>query len=126
VKPEKLQSVLGLAPDERYAYFIRKVADATTVWSLENNGWAMAADDAGGKLAPFWPEEEFAAACAAGAWDGYSPKGIELEAFVGKWLPGLERDGLKVAIFPTPSDKGVIREPEDVRSDLLEEVSQYE
>lgn len=126
MRPDKLQSVLRLDAENRYGYFIRKVADTTSVWSLENDGWATAADDAGKKLAPFWPEEAFAAACATATWSKFKPKSIDLSDFMEKWLPGLMRDGMKVVIFPTPQDKGVIKDPSDVRGDLLLESKQYE
>lgn len=126
MKAEKLQSVLGLDAENRYGYFIRKVADSTSVWSLENDGWAIAADGTGEKLAPFWPEEAFAAACATDVWSAFKPKSIDLSDFLEKWLPGLKRDGMNAVIFPTPNDKGVIKDPSDVRSDLLLESKQYE
>lgn len=124
--PAKKANVLDLDGLERHSYFVRKVADTQCVWGLNRSGWAMVSDNEGRKLLPFWPEEEFADACASGLWIDYVPKSIEISDFLEKWLPGMQRDGLGVAVFPTPSDRGVIAEPGALRDALQVELAKYD
>lgn len=42
---------------------------------------------------PFWSERAYAARCAKEEWADYEPAQIRLDAFLGAWLPGMERDG---------------------------------
>lgn len=124
---KEFASVLALPGDRRYSYFISKVADWGLVWSLaSDDGWALAADDEGHELIPAWPHERFASACATNNWAGYEPRAIELSNWTEKWIPGMIRDRRLVAVFPTPTDKGVIVSPERLKDDLDEELSLIE
>lgn len=76
-------------------------------------------------LSPFWPHSTYAALSAFGSWSMYKPKAVALKDFLEKWLVGLERDKLRLAVFPTPAGKGVPVDPEQCGQDLREELSQY-
>jgi Protein of unknown function (DUF2750) len=122
----KQANVEALPPQERFGYFVRKVADFQQAWGLFSEGWASAEDSAATRVIPFWPEAGFAASCATGAWIGYEPKAIALDDFLAKWLPGMKKDGVGVAVFPTRSDRGVIVTPDFLRDALEAEASQYD
>jgi hypothetical protein len=110
---------------KRYEYFVKKVTDWEVVWGLFSEGWATAADSEDTVL-PFWPGFEFAALCAEGAWTGYAPKEIQLYDFLETWLPGMGKDGLKVAVFPVAAGQGVVVTPARLQQDLAEECAKYE
>lgn len=124
--PKKIEQILSMPGPDRYSYFVRKSADFEEIWGLHDDGWAMTEDPQGRKAIPFWPEKEFAEVCCEGVWQSYKPKMIELEAFLQRWVAGMEKDGVLAAVFPTPNDKGVIVEPSSVADDLGEEMEQYE
>lgn len=124
--PKKLSAVAALDAEERYGYFVRKVADFGQVWGLFETGWATACDDAGRDAIPFWPEAEFAEACATGDWAQYRPKVIELHDFLEKWLPGMHRDGRLAAVFPTAANRGVFIEPPTVAQAIEAEMEELE
>lgn len=126
MNPLKFNNVIQMDGESRYSYFVRKVVDSECLWGLECKGWAMAEDEQKVKLLPFWPEEAFAQACAEGAWSGYSARKIDLENFLSKWLEGMQRDGIKAAVFPTPEDRGVVVEANILQSALMSEGTQYE
>ncbi|MBT2691631.1 DUF2750 domain-containing protein [Bacillus sp. ISL-55] len=108
----------------RYEYFIKKAADYEEVWGLYNEGLATAQDDFGNTLLPLFPNEKFAKAFAKKEWEGYSPKRIELDHFLEKWLPGMESGGVKPSIFPTDTDSAVI-DVNTLREDLETELENY-
>lgn len=126
VNDQEYASVMTLDPPKRYAYWIKRVADWEEVWSLASpDGWVLMGDDEGRELVPVWPHPRYASAFASGDWEGCEPKAISLDDWLGKWVPGMERDGQLVAVFPTLDGKGIRRFPAQVRDDLEEELENY-
>lgn len=126
LREEERRAVLALDGPSRYNYFIKKAADENCVWSLWQNGWVLAEDADSRPVVPVWPHPQFAEICAAGVWVGHEPRQIDMEAWLDRWLPGIQRDGRLVAIFPAASDEGVIVEPGRLAEDLAEELQNYE
>lgn len=125
-KPQ-FEQVLSLAAEPRYQHFIAKVADWQELWTLRGpDGFVMLGDDAGREYVPVWPHPDYAAALATGDWAACAPERLELEAFLTRWIPGMAKDNLKVAVFPTPQAKGVVVEPQRLQADLAVELEQYE
>ncbi len=123
---QKINSILQLSAEERYLYFIRKIADFETVWGLHNEGWALVGDTQGNETIPFWPEKEFAELCAVDSWNKYLPKPIPLSDFLEKWLVGMGKDKKQAGVFYTPQGKGIVIEPFKLKSDIEKEIEQYE
>jgi hypothetical protein len=124
---KELQSVPLLDGAKRYEYCVKKVADQEAIWSLAGeDGWVLAGDDEGRVHVPIWPHEKFASLCANGGWSGCRPRPIDLDAWLERWTPGMERDQRMVAVFPTPGHRGVVVDPQRFADDLSEELSQYE
>jgi hypothetical protein len=124
---QEFESVSRLDNDRRYAYFLSCVSDTEEVWSLgtSDDSWAAATDDDGTEVVPVWPHERFAAACARGDWANDRPRIITLEAWVERWLPGIARDGLQIAVFPLPGGEGVRVTSDRLRADLEMALEQY-
>lgn len=123
---KKIESILKMTENERYNYFIRKVADFEEIWGLSDNGWALLGDDNGNQILPLWPEKDFAELCAVEQWKSYKPESIQLDNFLEKWIPGMMKDKTLVNIFLTPGSKGTVILPYDLNSDLQEELEQYD
>lgn len=123
---KEIQSLIALPAAKRYEYWIKKVADQQKVWSLWRDGWSLASDNEGREFVPVWPHPKYAELCATDQWTGYVPKVIDLEAWLERWILGIEKDNRWVAVFPTPSDRGIAVEPSKLGSDLREEMSRYE
>ena len=124
---KEFENVLALPPPRRYEYFVKKVADRELLWSLASDeGWVIMGDDEGHELVPVWPHERFAASCATGKFVDHEPRPIDLSNWIEKWTPGMQRDQLLVAVFPTPDGKGVPVTPERLKEDLEAELSLIE
>ena len=127
VNDQEFESVVALPANQRYDYFIKRAASHGELWGLRGDGgWVVSADDEGDQYFPVWPHERFAAACAEGPWAGEEPVPVDIDEWVEAWLPNLERDGMRVAVFQTPDDKGVGVAPERLKSDLEAELAQFE
>jgi hypothetical protein len=126
VSDKQFEAVIALSAPRRYEHFIKRIADSEAVWSLRSReGWVMSGDGQGGELMPVWPHPRYAAACATDAWSGTEPAAIPLHDFRAKWLPGLERDGRRLAVFPVPQGYSIPAAPERMRADLEEELAWY-
>jgi hypothetical protein len=71
----------------------------------------MLGDDEGHQCFPVWPARAFAVQYCEGTAPDLQPTSISLRDWMTKWLPGLERDKRRVAVFPTTSNQGVVVEP---------------
>lgn len=123
---KKIENVIKLSENDKYNYFIRKVADFEMLWGLDKNGWALLGDDFDNQIFPFWPEKEFAELCAVDSWSGYNAKSIDLDSFLKKWIPGMKRDKMLVNIFHTPKFKGIIVSPDKLNDDINRELEEYD
>ena len=126
VSGKEKDSVLQLDAAGRYSYFVKRVADWESAWGLWREGWALVGDDAGRAAFPLWPAREFAEACVSGLWEGYEPDEIRLEDLIGELVPQLESDGVSAAVFPTPSNRGMLVPPSKLAANLSAEWEQYE
>lgn len=124
---QEIASVLSMNGQERYAYWIKKIADQEIIWSLwQENGWALGEDDSSRVLIPVWPHAEYSALAAKDTWVGYKPKAIALDVWLNQWTPGIEKDRRLVAVFPALDDRGVVVDPIHLEKDIREEILQYE
>jgi hypothetical protein len=127
VDNEEFESVLGLPGSARYEYLVKRAASHGQLWGLRGDGgWVVADDDHGNQHLPVWPHQRFAAACATGPWQGEKPVPIDVDEWVMGWLPQLEEDGIRVAVFQTPDDQGVGVAAGRLKRDLEAELEQFE
>jgi hypothetical protein len=73
-----------------------------------------------------WPHARYAKAFAQETFPGGVAQSIELAAFLERWLPGIERDGRLVAVFPALPSNGVVVEAGKLATDIREELENYE
>src|SRR5262245_53076158 len=129
VSDGEFRGVTALSGPDRYSHFVRRVADFEEVWSLHGaSGWVTMGDDSGRKYIPVWPHKRYAEAFIRGHWQDAKATMIELDAWMQRWLPGMQRDGLQVAVFPVEGEKqqGVLVSPQQLKHDLEQELKQYE
>nr|WP_314547146.1 DUF2750 domain-containing protein [uncultured Massilia sp.] len=115
---EQVKEVVRLPAQQRYEYFVERVAEGREVWGLYRNGWALATRDDGTLVFALWPEREFAQLCAEFEWEGYEPHAFGLDELVDELLPQLQEDGLVPGVFRTPGSKGIMPTPGLLKVDL--------
>jgi hypothetical protein len=124
--PDKQINILNLSPQDRYRYFIRKVADFEEVWLIHENGQYVTLGDKEEQIAiPVWPEKEFAELMLTDDWKTYTVENMDVHDFV-EWLDTLEEEGNKVAGFPDIELKGVVVTADEMKNHLIYELQQYE
>lgn len=83
------------------AAFYTEAVREGAVWSIrDDGGFAAPVGSDGHRAMPFWSLRTRAdrAVAAVPAYAGFEPAEIPLEDFRSRWLPGLERDGLRVGV----------------------------
>jgi hypothetical protein len=124
VRQQELVNVSALTPEKRYGYFINKVADWAEVWGIrDDEGWSSPLDNQNAACMAVWPAEAFAKQCCVGEWESRHPESIALDEWRDHWLPGMSRDGLKIAVFPVPPLTpltAVVVSPQRLADDLKE------
>lgn len=126
--PQSQRTALLSSPGPaRFKHFIGRAADCERLWGLRDaTGWVSLADDTGAIGFPVWPHPDYAQACATEAWAGSLPAEIDVHEFVEEWLPDMTEREVSVAVFPTPSMKGVWTKPDELQRYLAEELEKYE
>lgn len=120
-------ALLSSSGPERFKHFISRAVDCERLWGLRDaNGWVALEDETGAPGFPVWPHPDYAAACATESWAGNFPAEIDVYEFSEEWLPDMAARKVSVAVFPTPSMKGVWMQPEELHQYLAEELEKYE
>jgi hypothetical protein len=124
---QQFESVSRLDGAKRYSHFLSRTADWENVWSLKaGSGWVSLCDDAGQRAFPVWPHSQYAAACVSAEWADAQPEAIDVHAFIAEWLPRMQAEEVRVAVFPTPAMKGVLVMPSELAQALSQELARIE
>lgn len=122
-KDKEVESLLAAAGQRRYEYFVHRVCDTRLLYGLYRDGWASLGDGEE-KMMPLWPHPLFAAPLCTADWAEFEPKGIPLDVFLERWIPGMKEEGLKPAVFPVPSGSAVVVSLDDLEANLRHELSE--
>ncbi|OZG74732.1 hypothetical protein BTA51_07095 [Hahella sp. CCB-MM4] len=124
---DQIEQILKLSCDERYDYSLVDMVDSKEIWILINGDdqfLKLFSEEEDIEYLPIWPAEDFAKAYASDLNEGLIPKSIALPHFLNKWIPGLQRDGLQVNVFPSSmDDSSWIMPADELRDDLKNELS---
>jgi hypothetical protein len=101
------------------AAFYRDVVGQQAVWTLRDERGFPAPATPEGRAQPFWSSRPRVERIIknVGAYRGFEPVEIKLADFLERWLPSLERDGLRVGVnWSGPRAIGYDLQPADVRT----------
>lgn len=120
---KQLEEILAKKPESRYKYFIKTVVAEEEIWGLaDEEGWLLLedGDDDTDVLAVF-PDPEFAAVFREkGGFEEFQVEALDLYEFL-EWLNDFEKEGMKIAVFPTPDFQSAVMTPARLRADFKEE-----
>ena len=124
---QQFREVTKLSAEDRYAHFVEKVVDEQELWTLKNDdGFATMASESGGFCIPFWPHPEYAQSMAVNEFEGCSPVAIPLDAFMEKWLPGMDKDGHTLSVFPALEGQHAVMPASELLEALEAELKELE
>jgi hypothetical protein len=109
--------LFALPAVDRAIQFFQLLADWEEAWGLKDaEGWLV---DKQTDALPLWPHSTLAEACAGKRWPDATPEPVSLDDLLIDLLPLLAADNLRVAVFPSPDDPGLLLSPVEV-ADRLE------
>lgn len=120
---EEFRDLAGKSADGRYDYLLDTMMREERVWILSSDQGMVMMSSEGEQCLPVWPHPDFAAEWATGDWADCSPEPVDLQSWLERWLPGMEADGVVLAVFPTTDEETVVIDPPAMR-ELLEERQQ--
>src|SRR2546426_2533091 len=106
---------------ENYERFVERVRKSGEVWGLQSaKGWANCPsnDHEGRDVMVFWSDRAYAVRQLKDGWSTYEPTSIPLDAFIGRWLPGMHQDRVLVGPNWDTHLCGLEVEPQDVAKEL--------
>ncbi len=120
------EELFELDCESRYDYFLDKAAEERELWILVNEDQQFLkiyVEDEDMEYLPVWPNAECASRYQSGSDQTLTPNAVSLPEFFKKWVPGLKGDDLDVGVFP--ADDGIvwIINPDELKSDLEEVLS---
>jgi hypothetical protein len=82
------------------AAFYREVAASGRVWTIRDSGGFPAPRGDGPRAMPFWSSRDRAELIikAVPTYASFTPVELQLGEFLERWLPGLDRDKLRVGL----------------------------
>lgn len=122
------EEIDNLDCDRRYQVFLSMVAKDRQIWVLINADMEflkIRSEDHNLEYLPIWPDAQFTQHHRHSSNQTLSPKAISVPEFFAKWIVGLERDQLKVGVFPNAREDVWIMEPSEVKNDLQDRFSNF-
>jgi hypothetical protein len=127
ISAKQIEAVLALDSLNRFKHFVSKVADWQKLWGVKNeDGWLVPVAPENFEYFPLWPHPEYAQKCAAHNFPGNHPTEISLDDLMNHWLPRLQADDVKIAVFPNMEMTFWCIEPDELNRVCSEELTKYE
>ena len=124
---KQFESVQSLDSNDRFQHFVSIVADWEQLWTVKSDeGWLVPVAPEGFEYFPVWPHPEYAQKITDLNFPGHKAEEISLQEFLSHWLPLLQDDDVKVAVFPNREWTFWCIEADDLMAELVEEMRQYE
>jgi hypothetical protein len=82
-------------------HFFRDIVKNDAVWTIQDEaGFPTSTNPSGETSMPFWSSQKRAQTIisAVSAYHGFAPHRLALSEFIERWLPSLEKDGLRVGV----------------------------
>lgn len=123
---KEIESVIALASEERYKYFIKKVADSEILYTLtdDNGNYVLSTIDEE-RLFPLWSAQEYAQLCKVNGWENYEIKKLDLDDLEDEIVDFIADHGCLINIFPVFDKTGFVVDLTEFSKDLSDELKNY-
>lgn len=129
ITKQEFDAIIKLSPEERYAYFIKRICDWEQIWTLYSDDNLVLNEDKKGKLEVFlFPYETFVSYYAHGtkSMEEAVGKCFHLDEFMGKVMEKLLSHDVNMAlVFPVANAYGLKVTMKKLINDINEELENY-
>ena len=122
----EINTVIALNPQDRYKYFIKRVADNEIFFTLttHDGGYALSELD-GQKLFPMWSAKDYAELCKINGWEDYLIKQFDLDDLENEIIDFIADENCLINVFPVSDRTGFVVSLQEFSRDLGDELSNY-
>jgi hypothetical protein len=129
ITKQEFDAIIKLSPEERYAYFIKRICDWEQIWTLYSDDNLVLNEDKKGKLEVFlFPYETFTSYYAHGTkgMEDAVGKCFHLDEFMGEVVEKLLLHDVNMAlVFPVANGYGLKVTMKKLLNDINEELENY-
>lgn len=126
ISQKGIENICKLTPFDRYCYFIKRVADFETMYTLVNEVGDLALSEIEDKfLLPFWSAQAYAELNIADEWQKYTVKKVTLEEFENNYIDMIVGNNYLINIFPINNKTGFVVDVNEFARDLSDEMQKY-
>jgi hypothetical protein len=124
--PKEIEKVVSLNPEKRYSYFIKKIADRESVYTLTTQKGEVANSNLECKtLFPLWSDKEYAELCKVAGWENFNVVELSLDDLESNIIKTIAKSGDLLNIFPVGDKMGLIVDAAEFKRDLDRELENY-
>lgn len=122
---QELVRISKLLVEQRCEYALTEMAKTQQVWGLMGQeGWVLLKTEEEVCM-PVWPAKDFAVAWEKDEYPECTPTAIDLDTWLNTWLPGMQKNGSLILVFPVgDEEEGIILSAEEMANYLQEELDE--
>ena len=124
---KEIERVSNLEPFERYKYFLKRVADSESLYTLKSdNGNYVISEIDDNRLFPMWSAREYAELCKENGWSDYIVEELTLDDLEEEIFDLIASERYLINVFPTQEKTGFIVDLDEFARDLSDELKHYQ
>jgi len=129
ITEQEIEAIIKLTPQQRYAYFLKRICDWEQVWTLYEDDYIVLNEAKNGKLyILLFPFKDFAEHYATNTrgMKGVSYKSFEINEFLETIIKKLQANNVSNAlVFPVANGYGLDVSMTDMVKDIQSESENY-
>lgn len=124
---KEIERVSNLEPFERYKYFLKRVADSESLYTLKSdNGNYVISEIDDNRLFPMWSAREHAELCKENGWSDCIVEELTLDDLEEEIFDLIASERYLINVFPTQEKTGFIVDLDEFARDLSDELKHYQ
>ena len=124
---KEIERVSNLEPFERYKYFLKRVADSESLYTLKSdNGNYVISEIDDNRLFPMWSAREYAELCKESGWSDCIVEELTLDDLEEEIFDLIASERYLINVFPTQEKTGFIVDLDEFARDLSDELKHYQ
>ena len=124
---KEIERVSNLEPFERYKYFLKRVADSESLYTLKSdNGNYVISEIGDNRLFPMWSAREYAELCKENGWSDCIVEELTLDDLEEEIFDLIASERYLINVFPTQEKTGFIVDLDEFARDLSDELKHYQ
>lgn len=115
-----IEQAMKLSAEERQELVVSYVNKAKAIWLVQGEEGFVMFEDGENVQLPVFPHKDLASNFVTTNGITGQAVSIELQEFTATWLPGLQKNGVELVMFPTQSNvENLVMTAEDLAAELV-------